>query len=305
MSLSAPFPYFGGKSKVAGRVWAALGNPKTYIEPFFGSGAVLLSRGRPPAGCNEIINDADCFIANVWRALCFSPDEVARWCDWPVNHMDLMARREELLRRREELSGLLLADARAHDPVLAGYWIWAASCWIGAGLTHKTARPKVLNPAGCHKKIPELAHGGGVQTVTDIRSWFRALQERLRHVRVICGDWSRVCGGNWQALSGDCGIFFDPPYAVGGRAEVYDHDSKSVAHEVRRWALERGSRPEYRIVIAGYGEHDELGAHGWRKETWKANGGYSNRVNGRGKRNSLLECLWFSPYCLDREPELF
>ena len=25
--LKAPFPYFGGKSKVAGKIWRALGNP--------------------------------------------------------------------------------------------------------------------------------------------------------------------------------------------------------------------------------------------------------------------------------------
>lgn len=43
-ALIAPFPYFGGKSKVADIVWQALGQPRHYIEPFFGSGAVLLAR---------------------------------------------------------------------------------------------------------------------------------------------------------------------------------------------------------------------------------------------------------------------
>ena len=32
--LIAPFPYFGGKSKIADIVWRALGQPKHYIEPF-------------------------------------------------------------------------------------------------------------------------------------------------------------------------------------------------------------------------------------------------------------------------------
>jgi len=40
-TLIAPFPYFGGKRKIASVVWEYLGDPKTYIEPFFGSGAVL------------------------------------------------------------------------------------------------------------------------------------------------------------------------------------------------------------------------------------------------------------------------
>lgn len=42
--MKAPFPYFGGKSKIADVVWSALGQPAHYIEPFFGSGAVLLAR---------------------------------------------------------------------------------------------------------------------------------------------------------------------------------------------------------------------------------------------------------------------
>lgn len=36
--------YFGGKSRIASEVWARFGDVTSYIEPFFGSGAVLLSR---------------------------------------------------------------------------------------------------------------------------------------------------------------------------------------------------------------------------------------------------------------------
>jgi len=55
--LKAPFPYFGGKSKIAHIVWQALGQPPVYIEPFFGSGAVLLSRKNYDPKYKEIIND--------------------------------------------------------------------------------------------------------------------------------------------------------------------------------------------------------------------------------------------------------
>ena len=44
MGLQAPFPYFGGRSTIAHKVWSALGDVKMYMEPFFGSGAVLLNR---------------------------------------------------------------------------------------------------------------------------------------------------------------------------------------------------------------------------------------------------------------------
>jgi DNA adenine methylase len=133
--LKAPFPYFGGKAKIAPIVWAALGNPRHYIEPFFGSGAVLLNRPDYSPNMIETVNDKDGFVANVWRAIQFSPDETARWCDWPVNHADLSARKKELIKNEDRLLENLIADPEWHDPKMAGYWIWAASCWIGSGLT--------------------------------------------------------------------------------------------------------------------------------------------------------------------------
>lgn len=40
-----PFPYFGGSSPVASVIWEALGaDVQNYVEPFFGSGAVLFLR---------------------------------------------------------------------------------------------------------------------------------------------------------------------------------------------------------------------------------------------------------------------
>jgi DNA adenine methylase len=59
------------------------------IEPFFGSGAVLLSRPHPPR--IETANDWDCCLANFWRATQFDPEGVVEWCDWPVSEVDLHA----------------------------------------------------------------------------------------------------------------------------------------------------------------------------------------------------------------------
>lgn len=39
--LRAPFPWFGGKSRIAATVWEALGDVPNYVEPFFGSGAAV------------------------------------------------------------------------------------------------------------------------------------------------------------------------------------------------------------------------------------------------------------------------
>jgi len=305
-TLKAPFPYFGGKMKIAAKVWDALGDPKHYIEPFFGSGAVLLARPIRDRR-TETVNDKDGFVCNVWRSLQFSPDETAKWCDWPVNHADLSARRMTLIKNEERLLENLIADDKWHDPVMAGYWIWAVSCWIGSGLTRIGQIPHIGHSGkGVHAigQLPHISHGGnGVHSACNqnIYDWFNRLSARLRYVRVVCGDWTRVCGGKWQDKIGTCGMFFDPPYGVEDRdTSVYHHDSTTVAADVMVWCAERGANERYRIVLAGYEEYQTLvDNHGWTSESWKAQGGYANITSGasRGKEHRHREMLYYSPFC--------
>jgi hypothetical protein len=93
--LKAPFPWFGGKSRVASIVWDRFGNTPNYVEPFCGSLAVLLGRPHPPG--TETVNDKDAFLVNFWRSLSFDSDGVAKWADWPVSEADLIARHRWLV----------------------------------------------------------------------------------------------------------------------------------------------------------------------------------------------------------------
>ncbi len=219
-----------------------------------------------------------------------------------------------------------MADPKWHDPIMAGYWIWACSCWIGSGMLSIGQRPHISNTdMGVHKisQIPHVGgQGKGVHKISqipgkcgtdkhvqepyngNIYKWFRELSERLRYIRVVCGDWTRVCGGNWQDNMGTVGIFFDPPYgAKATRCEnIYSEDSLTVADEVNKWALERGQLPLYRIVLAGYfEEHENLIENGWTVHRWKARGGYANSGKGktRGNDNRHREALFFSPNCIN------
>jgi len=314
VGVKAPFVYFGGKAMIADRVWAALGDVAHFLEPFFGSGAVLLARPVWHENRIESVCDLDGHVANVWRALQHDPDAVAKVCDWPVNHCDLNARRVVLNRNTAMLGERLSADPDWFDVKLAGYWVWAASCWIGAGLTRPNARPHIgTGGKGVHAMTgrpgPDESRDVRDPYNTSIYAWFRKLSERLRYVRVVCGDWQRICGGDWQANTGMCGLFFDPPYAIADRDSVYGAtDSATVAHDVRTWCLERGSRPDHRIVLAGYEEHAELTDHGWTVETWSTMGGYGKIArNGkvtRGQDNRHRERLYLSPHCL-RESSLW
>jgi DNA adenine methylase len=126
-----PFPYFGGKSAVADVVWAALGDVANYVEPFFGSGAVLFLR--PTVGHVETVNDVDGFVANFWRAIQRDSEAVAGYADNPVNEADLHARHLWLLGERERITDRLCGDPDFYDAKAAGWWAWGLCCWIGSG----------------------------------------------------------------------------------------------------------------------------------------------------------------------------
>jgi hypothetical protein len=154
-------------------------------------------------------------------------------------------------------------------------------------------------------------------TMPQLRQWFAWLSARLRHVRVLNGDWRRACtSGVLKTLpvrqgGGICGVFLDPPYSTEVRAsDIYTHDGgTTVAADVRAWCLANGDDPQYRIVLAGFaGEgHEELEAAGWRSVEWFKSGflkgGMANQ-NAAGHQQGR-ERLWISPHCLslDAAPE--
>ena len=50
-------PWFGGKRRAAPLVWERFGAVANVVEPFFGSGAVLLGRPDWQPGMTETVND--------------------------------------------------------------------------------------------------------------------------------------------------------------------------------------------------------------------------------------------------------
>lgn len=362
--LRAPYPWYGGKSRAADVIWRAFGDPPNFVEPFFGSGAVMLSR---PGGAGKIetANDLDADVPNFWRAITHDPDAVAHHVDWPVSEVDVHARHRWLVATKRETRERLMADPEFFDAKRAGYWCYGACCWIGSGwcaerpdgrLSSEHTRPHLgrdvlANAPQVHRKIPDLyargfgkgavglqqtpsqqipsLNGGGRGALAPsrlpslgnargvhgadappCRDWFRALAERLRRVRFVCGDWTRVLGdsviGTTKSRNSGmnpCAILFDPPYGGDERdPDLYAEDSGDVAKAVADWAREHGDDPDLRIALCGYeGEHEMPAS--WTVHRWKALRGYANADNDNRHR----ETIWFSPHCLpiDHQRTLF
>ena len=299
MKLKAPFPYFGGKSSIAHEVWKRFGVVRNYVEPFFGSGAMLLNRPQPFEG-TETVNDKDGMVANFWRAVQAVPDTVAFYADWPVNENDLHARHIWLVEQKDSLQSRLDGDAEFFDAKAAGWWCWGMCCWIGSGFCSGNGPWQSVMVDGV-RQLGHLGDAGREQTASEssgVYEWMRQLSERLKRVRVCSGDWSRVCGPTVTVKQGLTAVFLDPPYADTAErtSDLYRQDDLNVAHAVREWAIANGDDKRMRIALCGYeGEHTL--PESWECFEWKTKGGYGSH-GSQGSLNAVRERIWFSPHCV-------
>ena len=210
--MNAPFPYYGGKRRIAAQVWQEFGDVDVYVEPFAGSLAVLL--GAPRVHDREVVSDTDGNIANFWRSIRDAPDEVAYWADYPTYHHDLTARHRWLRETADERAEMLRSDPSAHDAKAAGWWVWGISNWIGGGWCRLDTdhRPHVApcsggqgvsvqRKTGAVDRIPHVAATGGgqgisVQRKAEVLDW-------IPHVAAIGGG--RGVSVQRKAVSVDVG----------------------------------------------------------------------------------------------------
>ncbi len=208
----------------------------------------------------------------------------------------------------------------------------------GQGVNHPCAREPGVertqgSEPGVERKLPHLSDNGtganhhlarepGIAaamkenpyhsvTMPEIVRWFQFLSARLRHVRILNGDWARlVTTGATKTLNVRqyplrvCGIFLDPPYGAEAARDshLYTHDSETVAEDVAAWCLMHGDDKDYRIALAGYDtEHGALESAGWRVEEWFRSGflkGGMAQLAKTGTHQQHRERIWFSPHCI-------
>lgn len=279
--LVAPFPYFGGKRKIASVVWERFGEVTQYIEPFFGSGAVLL--GAPKPANLEIVGDLDCMVANFWRAVTSDYRRVARWMDYPVSHIDLCARKRWLKAKSGELEERLANPEWPGDHKAAGWWAWALAASIRPNLySSETELPNVTQPGKGFLSLgsrqtypsanPDIAWTSGGAAALQI---LQRLATRLERTRIIHAPWERILGR--RKLPPKTAVFLDPPYAA---VEGVYREATQVASDVVAWARDN---THLRIALCAHeGDYD---MPGWTVARWK-------------RRDGGAECVWFSPACL-------
>lgn len=160
---------------------------------------------------------------------------------------------------------------------------------------HIQARPHigVDHPGMGVHSTAAAEDSGSEDSGSGLIEWFRALQARLRRVRVCCGGWTRVLGPavttSWSSITA---IILDPPYDEDLRTcDLYSEEDIGISTRVREWAVEHGKDPKLRIALCGLeGEHKM--PDDWERVAWR---GISPTENANNER------IWFSPGCLKVE----
>lgn len=336
-TLAAPFPYFGGKANACEQVWQAFGPVDNYVEPFAGSAAMLLGapNGKRIETINDFDGFIANFwraIAHDPEAVAHHADWPCNEVDLFARHSWLVRQRESLTEQLHadpdwfdaKIAGWwcwgacnwigsgwcagvgpwvhdgekMVCLPRGSDNGKKGVWKQQAHLSAGQGINRKLPH---LGDAGrgINRQLPHLGDAGqGHPRRAYIMEWFGKLHDRMRDVRVTCGDWSRVVKDSVTTRHGLTGVFLDPPYTKGEMDYGNGGMGLGIADAVRGWCLENGQDKDLRIVLCGHaGEHDSLLAHGWTARQWTARKGYA--LTDEAVENSASETIWCSPHCVD------
>lgn len=266
MSVTAPFPYFGGKQRIAEQIVDLLPRHEHYVEPYAGGMSVLLAKPRSPM---ETVNDLDGDIVTFWRVLRERPDDLARACALtPHSRFEHQASRD-----RYDIDELERARR-----------IWVALTQGRAGQLRRTGWRYYIARAGSSIGMP-----GYLDAYVDRMA---VAAERLHHVSLECRPALEVIAAYGSRPSSL--LYVDPPYlgdVRGGPAatNAYQVEMKGAAEhsELLEALLDvRGA-----VVLSGYAHplYDEALA-GWDRVEISAFTGQGNHASGTDGRR--VEVLW-------------
>lgn len=265
--MKPPFSYYGGKVGMARRIVGLMPPHRVYIEPFFGSGAVLFAK--PPA-VHEIVNDADRAVVTFFRVLRERPDELELACSLSPHARDEFVAAD----LDEDVDDLELARR---------FWVRVNQSFA------KTAGTQT---------------GWSVTTAVNA-SVTATIRSRIRRFHAVVDRLQRVTIENCDAvglverlgMSEDTLIYCDPPYLASTRksrqaasgAADYRHDMGTVeAHE--RLAEVLCATPAT-VILSGYPSplYESLYA-GWGSVDFQVTAHSSNALTTG--RTGRVERIW-------------
>lgn len=237
--------YPGSKWNIASQLVELIPKHHSYVEPFFGSGAVLFNK--PPSDI-ETINDLDSDVTNLFRCIQKDSERLARLV------MTTPFSREEYDRQFEGAAETLYASSFQRA---AGFLI---KCWQGHGF--RTNGYKV----GWKNDVVGRERAYALWNWYRLPEWIIDIAERLRMVQIENRPALEVIEHFNHA---GVFIYIDPPYVLGARTgKQYKHEMPDVEHEE---LLKISLQSKAKIMISGYESemyNDYLA--GWEKKRFSS-----------------------------------
>lgn len=218
--------YPGSKWNIARQIVSFIPEHHSYVEPYFGSGAVLFNK---PVSAIETINDLDSDVINLFRCIRKDSERLARLImTTPFSRQEYDSQFEESER------ALYISDFER----AAGFLI---RCWQGHGYRTNGYKVGWKNDVQGREKMYALWNW------YRLPEWIIDIAERMRKVQIE----------NRPALEVikrfDCETVFmyiDPPYLLGTRTgKQYMHEMTDTDHEE---LLKEILQNRAKIMISGY-----------------------------------------------------
>lgn len=218
--------YPGSKWNIAGQLINLIPEHHSYVEPFFGSGAVLFNKR---ASAIETINDLDSDVVNLFRCIQQDPERLARLV------MTTPFSREEYDKQFELLN---VTENEDSYQKAAGFLI---KCWQGHGF--RTNGCKV----GWKNDVQGRERAYALWNWYRLPEWIIEIAERLRKVQIENRPAMEVVKRfNYETVF----MYLDPPYLLSTRAgKQYKHEMSDTEHEELLKIL---LQSKAKIMISGY-----------------------------------------------------
>lgn len=258
--------YVGSKWNMASWIIQQMPEHNVYLEPFFGSGAVLFNK---PPGRIETVNDIDGNIVNLFKVIREKPQELALAVEFTPYS------REEYYQSFELLGNELSDVERAR--------VFLVRCWMARGgkTSDRTGWRHNIDTA----TINALPDWNGLHgTILEAAKRLKKVQIENQNAITLIERYNRD----------DCLIYADPPYVLDTRTQRhYAHEMDNDQHIK---LLESLNAHSGFVLLSGYNSelyNDIL--TGWTKHTKMA----------KTEAASLKqEVLWMNPAVSERQMQL-
>lgn len=264
--------YPGSKWKLADKLVGMIPLHHSYVEPFFGSGAVFFQKN--PSNI-ETVNDLDRDVTNLFRCIQEDSERLAKMV------MTTPFSREAY----EDTYKLDIWEIMMPDEPYNKALRFLIKCWQGHGFRTNGYKVGWKNDVQGRERMYALWNW------YRLPEWIIEIAERLRTVQIECRPALEVIERfNYKNVF----MYIDPPYLLGTRAgKQYKHEMTDAEHEELLKVL---LQSKAKIMISGY-ESELYGDYlkDWHKVQFSANAEY-------GKKR--IETVWMN-YEQQRQISLF